>query len=341
MNARLIAWILPRIAAASLAGLLALGGAAAAAERSPASNAPLTIGLIATGTVEQTIENWKPLTDALAKDLQRPVQVVASKNYADIASGMKDGGMQLAWVSSRLAIELVESEQVLVFAQMVRLDGSRGYKSVLLVPKTSPIDSTAHLLGRPGVYRFASGGTKSMSGFLVPNYFLFAKRNIVPEKHFSAITHGSHLENFLAVAEGRTDVATNNTEELPRYQAEMPEKFARVRVLWESPLIPNDPIVYRKDLPAETQQRIKKFFVAYGRTPEEKTALNKINGLAGFKSSSNYQLRPVVDLELFEALTKAMRENAGSPEAFNLVRQQLTKRAARLEVLMSSTRLDN
>ena len=302
---------------------------------------PLTLGLIATGTVEQVLEHWKPFTEALAKELQLPVRVLASKSYGDISGAMKDGRVQVAWINNKQAIELVETDQALVFAQMVRLDGTRGYKSVLLARKDAPFQTLAELLGRPGRYTLGSGDKKSTSGYLVPNYYVFAKNKIDPEKHFKKVTHANHRDNFLAVADGQVDLATNNTEELPRYQAEFPDKLARVRVVWESPLIPNDPILYRKDLPAATQQRIRKFFLAYGRNEAEKTTLKNINGLSAFKASSNYQLRPVVDLELFESLTKAMAANPQGAGNFSAVVEQLTKRAARLDTLLNATRLES
>ncbi len=321
-------------ALASLALLATL--AASAADKDPT----LTVGLIVAGSVEKVIEDWRPFTDALAKELQIPVKVLASKNYADISGALMEGRVQLAWINNRLAIDLVESDRATVFAQMVRLDGSRGYRSVLFARKDGPIQSLADVLGRPGVYSFGSGDKKSTSGYLVPNYYVFAKNKIEPQKHFKQIMHANHLDNFLAVADGRVDLATNNTEELPRYQADFPDKLSRIRVVWESPLIPNDPILYRKDLPAATQQRIRKFFTAYGRTDAEKATLKAINGLSGFRASSNYQLRPVVDLELFQMLTTAMDGKANSPERFQSVMDGLTKRAARLDTVLNATRLD-
>ena len=113
----------------------------------------ITLGIIAAGaTVEQTLEIWKPLTDALSKELQTPVRAVASKNYADISGGIKEGKIQVAWINNKLAVDLVETEQAQIFAQMVRLDKTRGYKSVLIVPKNSPINTVADALGQPGVY---------------------------------------------------------------------------------------------------------------------------------------------------------------------------------------------
>ena len=303
---------------------------------------PLTLGLIVTGdTVEKMLENWKPFTDALANELQRPVRVMASKNFAEVSGALKDGRVQVAWINNKQAIELVETDKALVFAQMVGLDGTRGYKSVLLARKDGPPQTLADVLGHPGSYTLGAGNKESISGFLAPNYYVFAKNKIDPGKHFKKVTRTSHRDNFLAVADGQVDLATNNTADMSRYQAEFPDKLARVQVIWESPLIPNDPILYRKDLPVVTQQRIKKFFLAYGRNEAEKATLKNMYDLSAFKASSNYQLRPVVDLELFQSLTKAM---AASPQAggnFNTVVEQLTKRAARLDAMLNATRLEN
>lgn len=315
------------------AALLAGRGAAAPAHDS----SPLTVGLIATGEPEQVMQRWKPFTDALARELHLPVKVIASKDYGEIAGALKDGRVQLAWINNKLAIELVESDQAQVFAQMVRLDGTRGYKSVLIARKDGP--SLADLLARPGAYKFGSGDRKSTSGFLVPNYYVFTKNKIDPDRHFASVTHANHLDNFLAVADGKVDVATNNTEEIPRYQSEYRDRWDKVKVIWESPLIPNDPLLYRKDLPPALQQKIRKFVLAYGRNDAEKATLKEINGLSAFKASSNYQLRPVVDLELFQALTRAM---AADPQGahFNQTVKDLTARAARLDSALNATRLE-
>ena len=142
------------------------------------------------------------------------------------------------------------------------------------------------------------------------------------------------------MAEGRADLGTNNTEDLPRFQAELPDKYEQVKVIRESPLIPNDPLVYRKDLPAATRQRVRKFFIAYGKTGAEKATLKSINGLSGFIASSSQPLRPIVELDLFDALTKAMAGGPSNPGKFSSVTDQLTKRAARPDTLLNASRFD-
>ena len=322
----------------AIAGLAATPAASAPEPAHPDTPA-LTIGLIATGSVDETLKQWKPLVASLEKALQQPVRAVASKDYGDIAAGMKQGRIQLGWVSNRVAIDIVESEQANVFAQMVRDDGTLGYRSLLMVPKDSKIQSVAQLLAAPGAYRLAATKPSSMSGYLVPSYYVFGRNKLVMDQHFATIRRGSHKENFQAVADGLVDVATNNTEELPRYQAEQAQRLAKVRVIWESPLIPNDPLLMRKDLPEQTQQRIRSFFTSYGQSTAEKATLKAINGLSGFKASTNRQLKPVIDLDLFESLTAAMRDQSKAPAAFAELMSQLTKRASRLELLMNTSRL--
>ena len=333
----------PGLARRTLARLALASGVLACLALAPtyaAKAAPgLTLGLIATGAPEDTKAAWQPLADALARALKVPVRLVASKNYADISRGLASGEIQVAWLNNLTAIELVENGKAAVFAQMVRLDGARGYKSLLLARKDGPVNSLQELLARPGTYSLAAGNKTSISGFLVPNYYIFSKHKIEPDQHFKSVSHASHRDNFNTLAQGKVDVAVNNTEEVPRYQSEQAADWARVNVIWESPLIPNDPILMRRDLSAATQKEVRRVFLGFGKGGEaERVALKKINGLSGFAASGNYQLRPVVDLNMFETMSRLMRETSKSPEQLRTGMDELSRRAAKLDTLMSASR---
>lgn len=64
-------------------------------------------------------------------------------------------------------------------------------------------------------------------------------------KHFVRVVPGTHESNMIAVATTQVDVATGNTPDLERYERREPEIYARLRVIWRSPLIPGDPMVWR------------------------------------------------------------------------------------------------
>jgi phosphonate transport system substrate-binding protein len=72
----------------------------------------------------------------------------------------------------------------------------------------------------------------------------------------------------------------------------------QIRILWTSPLIPRDPLVWRKDLPADLKRKVQDFVVGYGKDAREKEILKNMYRLAGFKASSDAQLIPIRQLEL-------------------------------------------
>ncbi len=80
-------------------------------------------------------------------------------------------------------------------------------------------------------------------------------------------------------------------------------------MIWTSPLIPSDPLVWRKDLAADVKTRLYTWVMSYGRigTPEEIASAKKIMaGLqwAPFIPSSNDQLLPIRVLEANKSIMK-------------------------------------
>lgn len=104
----------------------------------------------------------------------------------------------------------------------------------------------------------------------------------------------------MAVLNNQVDVATNNTEELNKLEATQPEKARQVHVIWKSPLIPSDPLLWRKDLPDATKKKIRDFFLSYGKDAHEKEVLKNIYNYGGFRASTDAQLLPIRQLELFK-----------------------------------------
>jgi phosphonate transport system substrate-binding protein len=121
----------------------------------------------------------------------------------------------------------------------------------------------------------------------------------------------------MAVANGKVDIATNNTESIYQRLAKTnPKAAANIKEIWRSPLIPSDPMVWRKELPDDVKQRIYYFFMQYGRfgdiekVKQERAVLASMSdGWGPFLASSDAQLLDVRQLEIFSAMVKA--QNAG------------------------------
>ena len=260
----------------------------------------INFGIISTEATQNLKADWQPLFDDMAKQTGFKVSAFFAPDYAGVIEAMRFNKVHVAWYGNKSAIEAVDRANGEVFAQMVNADGSEGYYSHLIVHKDSPIKSLDDMLKDGKSYSFGNGDPNSTSGFVVPSFYVFAKNKIDPRTHFKIVRSANHETNALAVANKQVDVATNNSENLDKIEQRFPEKRKDIRIIWTSPLIALDPLVMRKDLPEATKAKIKNFLFSYGKTdPREKEVLMKISKLAPFKPSTNAQLLPIRQLDLF------------------------------------------
>jgi phosphonate transport system substrate-binding protein len=272
----------------------------------------INFGFISTEASSNLKSAWQPLLEDLSKATGIKVNAFFASDYAGIIEGMRFNKVQVAWMGNKSAMEAVDRASGEVFAKIVGTDGTEGYYSLLVVHKDSPIKSVDDMLKNGRNLNFGIGDPNSTSGFLVPMYYVFALNKIEPKTHFKTVRSANHETNLLAVVMKQVDVATNNTENLERFGTRFPDKVADVRVIWKSPLIANDPLVWRKDLPEDVKTRVKNFLTAYGTGAEaerEKEILKKLT-TAGFKPSDNRQLIPIRQLELYREKVKLEGDTA-------------------------------
>jgi len=265
----------------------------------------LNFGIISTESSQNLKSDWQPVLDDMARKTGMKVNAFFASDYAGIIEGMRFNKVHVAWFGNKSAMEAVDRASGEVFAKMVNADGTQGYYSHLIVHKDSPIKTLDDMLKNGKSLSFGNGDPNSTSGFLVPSYYVFAQNRIDAKTFFKLSRGANHEANALAVANKQVDVATNNSENLDKIKERLPEKFNDIRIIWTSPLIPMDPLVIRKDLPEASKAKVRDFFYAYGKSSQqEKDNLIKLNKLSGFKPSSNSQLIPIRQLELFKARNK-------------------------------------
>jgi phosphonate transport system substrate-binding protein len=211
--------------------------------------------------------------------------------------------VQVAWFGNKSAMEAVDRADGEVFAQTVAASGQDGYYSHVIVHKDSAFKSLDDVLKCDKAIDFGIGDPNSTSGFLVPTTFIFSARSIDPKQCFKTVRNANHEANALAVANRLVHAATNNSENLERIAKTAPDKAKEIRVIWTSPLIPSDPLVWRKDLDAGLKKRIGDWLFAYGRTDAEKKVLADLQW-APFKKSDNNQLLPIRQMELNKEIMK-------------------------------------
>jgi phosphonate transport system substrate-binding protein len=265
----------------------------------------INFGIISTEATQNLKQDWQPLIDDMSRQTGLKVTAFFAPDYAGIIEGMRFNKVHLGWFGNKSAMEAVDRAGGEVFAQMVNADGTQGYYSHLIVHKDSPLNTLDDVLKKGKSLSFGNGDPNSTSGFLVPSYYAFAQNKVDAKSLFKLTRSANHETNALAVANKQVDVATNNSENLEKVKERSPEKFKEIKIVWTSPLIPLDPLVMRKDLPEATKAKLKNFFYNYAKTDaREKEIIMKISKLSGFKESSDKQLVPIRQLDLFGQRTR-------------------------------------
>jgi phosphonate transport system substrate-binding protein len=250
----------------TLLALLMLAGAAWAAD--PSWPKELTFALLSTESSPEIVRRWGPMLARLEKDLGLKVKHVTATDYRGTIEALKFKKAEMGWLGPKAYVEASHNNYANVepLAQIQHSNGSLGYRSCLIVHADSDIFSPEDLASKT----FAFNDPNSTSGYLVPMTFFLTEMGIDPRTHFSKLTFsGSHEASILAVANKKVEVASTNLPDLQQLTREGKVPRGALRVIWVSRLIPNDPVVVRKDLPESLKRAIQESLINMkGRHPE-------------------------------------------------------------------------
>lgn len=291
-----------------IVGVGLLGSQIAAAE-----GEPLKFGIISTESSQNQAPLWDPFLNDLSETLDRPVEPFFATDYAAVIQAMRFDQIDLAWYGNKSAVEAVDRAGGEIFAQTVAANGAPGYWSLMITHQNSELDNVDEVLANASELVFGNGDPNSTSGFLVPGYYVFAKNGVDASTAFKRTLNSSHETNALSVASGQVDVATFNTESMERLEEVHPDKAEQLKVIWKSPLIPSDPLVWREDLPEALKTELRDFLYAYGETDEQQAILEPLQW-SGFAPSTNDQLLPIRQLELFKQRAQVEADDSLSVE---------------------------
>lgn len=259
----------------------------------------INFGIMSTESSQNLKSIWQPFIDDMSKKTGLKVNATFASDYAGLIQGMRFNKVDVAWLGNKAAMEAVDRSGGEIFAQTAAANGAPGYWSVIIARKDSPINSVEDMLKHAKELTFGNGDPNSTSGYLIPGYYVFAKNNVDAATAFKRTLNSSHEVNALSVAKGQLDVATFNTESWDRLAVTQPDKAALLKVIWKSPIIPADPMVWRKSMSDDDKNKIREFFATYGDTDEEKAVLTKMQ-MGKFLKSSDDQLLTIRQLDLFK-----------------------------------------
>jgi len=222
----------------------------------PASSAgevvPLRVAVAAVISPKGTAESYQPLLDYLSDKLDRPVELVQRRTYAEVNDLIESGFVDVAFVCTSAYVDGREKFGMELLAAP-QVNGEAVYYSLLIVPKDSAAQSMADL--RDKVFAFTD--PMSNTGKLYPTY-LVQQLGSAPDQFFARtfFTY-SHDDAIRAVADGLADGAAVDSLVYDFAVARDPSLAERVRIIHRSPPFGIPPVVVgpgiRPQLKAELQ----------------------------------------------------------------------------------------
>jgi phosphonate transport system substrate-binding protein len=340
-------------AAPSRRSLLAFAGAAALAGCSPppappadGSSGVLKFSIVAPESASSLETFWRPVIADMEKATGLKIEPFIGTNYTALVEAMRFKQTHFGWFTNLSGLEAIRRANGEVFARTFDPGGDDGYNSVIIVPAKSTL-TLEDLLRCDKTLNFGIGDAKSTSGTLAPKTYLFSPKGIDIQTCFKTLKSANHNTNLVGVANGVLDAATGNTTSLRMQRERDAERVARgeptladkVRVVWTSPRLPEDPMVWRKDLDPAIKEKLRQFFLTYaqgeGPEAERQRALLARISIGGFMPADDNHLLRVREMEATENLLQAQR--GGDPKRIAEARRALETVKAEEAALQART----
>jgi phosphonate transport system substrate-binding protein len=300
---------------AALGVVLALAACSKPAGKATPSNT-LIFSIVSTEATRTQMQEWGPFLKDMEKATGLTVKPFFGSNYSALIEAMRFKQSDLGWFTNQSGLEAVRRAGGEVFARTTHPNGHDGYQGVIIVKKGSGI-TLDKLLQCGQTMDFGMGDAKSTSGTLAPNTYLFGPRGIDPAKCFKTVRSASAEANLYAVGTGVLPAATDNTRSMDRLAVidtpEAKKVMSSLQVIWTSPTIPEDPMIWRADLDPAVKKKISDFIFSYGvgdtaEAKRQRAILERIQ-TGSFKHADNSHLLPVREIEATGELVEAKAKN--------------------------------
>lgn len=234
----------------------------------------INLGVLGGENSTAQIGNNQCVKTFLEDETGAAVNIRNASDYSAVIQGLLGDQVDLVLnmsPKSFASVYLKDSSKVeLVGITTDDTDNSKGYHSVILVKADSPYQKLEDLKGK--VFSFAD--PDSTSGFLIPNNQFQQKLGGNMDNQFNGFFKkvgfsGGHEQDILGVLNGQFDGAVTWTSMVGNredgYSAGALRKvknngfddlMSNVRIIWESPLIPNGPTIVRGNMDQTLKQNL-------------------------------------------------------------------------------------
>jgi len=239
---------------------LAFAGPAAAAGDGLAERGVLKVGIIPAEDARAVVRQSKEVMDQVSSALGMKTEIFVGSDYNATIEALRANKVDVALMGAFGYVLATTQAPVEAFAVTVtKASNSPDYHSIIIAKQdANDLTSLQSLRG----HTFAFVDPSSTSGSLMPKSAMVDAK-IDPEKDLKKVIYsGGHDASIIAVAEGKVDAASVADRIYAIACTKKLVDCSKIKVVWTSPAIPNDPLFYRKAISPEMKKKVADAFYA-------------------------------------------------------------------------------
>ena len=234
------------------------------------------------------------------------VQFFPSPDYNGVIQGLLGGTIDIAIMgaSSYASIYLSDPEAVDPVLTTQQEDGSTGYHTIMVARKDSGITDLPSSKGK----KLGFADPDSTSGYLIPSVALPPVLGMPIDEFYSETGFGGGHENLvLGVLDGTWDVGTTFGSGQGDFSEGYTSGNLKIMVdkglldmedlveVWQSPIIPNGPLMVSNKLSADLKTKVTAFFMDLPKTDFECFDAFTAGGYTNFVPANQEMYQTIID----------------------------------------------
>jgi len=243
-------------------------------------------------TPGENSKQFEPLFNELAKQVNLPAKVTVTEDWVGISEALRSGTLDAAWLGPWGYVLANHNEPSIQAIATVKYKEKPTYYAVLMARADAPFNTLDEAIAQSQngkKLKLSLADVGSTSGWLIPQSE-FKRRNLDPKKVFDYSEGASHAAQAIAVISEQVDIASDYDRNLDVLTSTKRIDQSKIKIIWKSEPLPNDPIAIRGGLPDDIKTKLQQALASF--SPEQaKTFLPE--NYTGFVSSDGSNYAPI------------------------------------------------
>lgn len=250
---------------------------------------------------EKITMSAKPLINFLEKETGYYFETAIPTSYIAVVEAFGTDRADIAIINSFSYLLAHQKYGARAVLRVVRTGNQTSFRGQIIAYVDSKINSIEDLNGKS----FAFVDASSASGYILPSNLLRRKgvklaRETFAMKHDNVVimVYQKQVDAGATFYSPPHPVTGEPMDARSRVKKQYPDVFDKIKIVALTDEIPNDPVVFRKNMPDEMVEKIKKALLKFVNTEEGKKVLPDIYSMEGLieTTDSDYDgLRKMVE----------------------------------------------